>query len=316
MNEGYDWSEEAQKLIRFRDQKVLELAQNDLLCKRLVIERRIKQAAEEHLKNENAFQVGRLDKVSPEYLRIMCMDYNELKTAGVAYHPEKSGKEGVSSVLRSSDRDESESPESGATTMEGLVSKELENDKGSNNILHVSRGQEMVLNARRNAALVKSMLDPQFECAIDTSISKQKRVVKISSDGSESESDGEQSQPKRRQVGMHPEIFRRQAQEQYSTGNQVQSFQFDRSLSESTAPTYGYMQQQQAPNITPQLLSCSPPHLHAQSYQHYQIPSRTVKKTRTGTLPPRQHPDSEQSNRNKTPKALRKMENVARKHGL
>lgn len=315
MNESYDWSEEAQKLIKFRDQKVLEPAQNDLLCKRLVIERRIKEAAEEHLKNENAFQLGRLDKVSPEYLRIMCMDYEDLKTAGVAYNPAKIRKEGASSVLRSSDQDESESPESGAATMETLVSKELENDKDSGNILHVSRGQEMVLNARKNAALVKSMLDTQSASSNGIHISK-KREVEILSDGSESDSDDNRSKSKRFQVGTHPDAFAHEAQVRFSPDNQAQLFQYERSLSGSAVPTYGYMQQQQVLNMAQQITSRSPPQIHAHSYQQYQIPPRTVKKTRTGTLPPRQLPEAEQSSRNKTPKALRKMENVARKHGL
>ena len=89
MNNGYEWSEEAKKLLKFRDQKLRKLDQetneDSLQQKRSLIEKRIAEAAREHRQNEDAFAHGRLDLVSSEYLKAMCVDYSELKTAGVAY---------------------------------------------------------------------------------------------------------------------------------------------------------------------------------------------------------------------------------------
>lgn len=86
MSGSYDYTTEANKLLRFRDEKVSELNPTDFIGRRLAIERKIRAAAARHQENERNYSKGRLDKVDSEYLETIFMDYNELKRGGLAFH--------------------------------------------------------------------------------------------------------------------------------------------------------------------------------------------------------------------------------------
>ncbi|SCV00724.1 LAME_0G11606g1_1 [Lachancea meyersii CBS 8951] len=306
------WTREADKLLKFRDQKVSELDEEDLTLKRLIIERRIRKAAKEHIQDETAFHRGRIDLVSAGYLTAMCMDYGELKTAGVAYKAEsETTNQVVVDAEHISDGDKYDSPERQDATMELLVSKELNNDRGSNAVYHVSKEQRLLASARKNAELVKSMLN---ESCIESS-----RQDLIQDPEEKGTTNASYASP---DSLSHKKYNNNANQASHNDLNATHSS----TASASTEPYNHYdnlilnnndVMKPYQPLLPFDLAHSNPAILHST------LPIKTstggIKKTRSGTLSPRTsqpNPPPQRGSRSKTPKALRKMEDVARKHSL
>ncbi|SCV05341.1 LANO_0H05358g1_1 [Lachancea nothofagi CBS 11611] len=292
-----EWSEQAGMLLNFRDKKVAELRSDDITLKRIIIERRIKKAAKQHLQNESAFARGRLDKVSAEYLKSMCMDYDELKTAGVAYKHETDMRDEELETERMSDKERSETPDRQETTMDILITKELSSDKPNDTVMQNPREQYLLENALKNTELVKSMLDS--EAALQNprkhSISESDEYDVLGNDYGTSNNTN--VRPTEVSTSFPSHAINAQNSVDY------QNFAFN---------SHGGMAVYQ-PNAPFNLTQSNPP-INA-------IPTTTtgIKKTRSGTLSPRKSQSAQQpqaGSRNKAPKALRRMEHVARKHGL
>ncbi|SCU93999.1 LADA_0G05974g1_1 [Lachancea dasiensis] len=300
---GFDWSIEANKLIEFRDKIVAELKDDDLALKRLLIERRIRAASKQHLLNECAYMRGRIDQVTSAYLESVYMDYSRLKSAGVAYAYENGSTHEAIETERTSDKETSETPEWLATSMGGLIAKELNGEKGADTVQHVTKNLELVENARKNADLVKSMLSPTEE--------PRKRREPDNDDYEVVQDEINQNtfeRGKARHLEPHIMSSRQYERLQPICANQIdyQNFAFNTHGGMVPCPT--------VPSVAP---LHSPPPISIPS-----IPVKTtsgIKKTRSGTLSPRNQKASQHNNQSvsiKVPKALRKMEHVARKHGL
>ncbi|CEP61402.1 uncharacterized protein LALA0_S03e02058g [Lachancea lanzarotensis] len=301
------WNGEAEKLLKFRDEKVNSVDKDDLDFKRLLIERRIKKAAKEHLRDENAFAKGRIDLVSEGYLTAISMDYDELKTAGVAYKVESE----VSDELEQDQDVEGEmdekrdSPERPDTTMDLLIAQELSNDKASNIVKHLARKEDrLVSSARKNTELVKTMLN-EADTAVENT---RKRNLGSPDDGMNSDYYKRGNQEHHKHV-QDPGWFPHQGSDlglytqaaPYATmtnrNDNLLSHQSHQWAFDTTRPPLTF-QQESLPKITS---------------------TSGIKKTSSGTLSPRNPRASSPPNsdsRTKKPKALRKMENIARKHSL
>ncbi|SCU89631.1 LAFA_0E19614g1_1 [Lachancea sp. 'fantastica'] len=306
------WNSEADKLLKFRDEIVDNLDKEDLSLKRLVIERRIKKAAKDYLHDESAFAKGRIDLVSERYLEAISMDYDELKTAGVAYKAESE----ITDVLEADqdiegEKDEKdESPERQDTTMDHLISNELNNDRSSNIVSHLRKENRLVSSARKNTELVKTMLS-ESESAIGNT---RKRHLTDQDDnwGPIVPKRGDHEHHHRypqvtNQFSDHPETLE-------NLNSQASIYNHHNGIIGEGNNVVPLSQNQWAFNSTQSSLPFQ---------QFPSLPKKTstsgIKKTRSGTLSPRNPRASsppQQESRGKVPKALRKMEHIARKHSL
>lgn len=163
MSGSYDYTTEANKLLRFRDEKVSELNPTDFIGRRLAIERKIRAAAARHQENERNYSKGRLDKVDSEYLETIFMDYNELKRGGLAFHSKNDqDNESVDDVTTCPMPSRANAPaigrEGSQLTMEKLISKEQDSEKNVNDIKHVDEKKDILDNAKKNTEIVKTLL--------------------------------------------------------------------------------------------------------------------------------------------------------------
>ncbi|SCW04162.1 LAFE_0H07448g1_1 [Lachancea fermentati] len=346
-----------QKILDFRDKKVLEQDPESFTFKRMMIERRLRKAAVRHQENERNYSIGRLDRVDTEYLETMCMDYSVLKMAGIAFRSENDTASHSSQTIEKEDALASEVYEQQHFTMDGLISKELNNDKGSRHINHVHKDRRLIENAVRNTEIVKSLLAndsaKQEEQKNSTHNNSPGELLsctsntRLAQNQNASGLEGLKTDPPQNPTSKT--ISRPKTEAYYETGNKNQqnlstgmfygannsplgaannysnlkfehcqpsSFPFDNS---STAPSQelessikGYVSSQNvAYNFPQQSTIVSPPPTSQLSN------SIEIKKSRSGTLPPRQVSKPKRNDgRSKAPKALRKMENVAKKYDL
>ncbi|SCV04603.1 LAMI_0H17458g1_1 [Lachancea mirantina] len=283
-----------QKLLSFRQKKDSEVDPQSFVGRRHHIEKRIREGSQRHQKNEKNFSCGRLDEVDDAYILAACTDYDDLKRAGVAY---KIGDNG-NGILEAANRKTSIGalPHDQHYTMDDLITKELKDERVGMNMAGHSGDdgkQELAEKVRKNTEIVKSMFE--FKPAHFSNQRHQFSNLPCE------EGRGNLANPEISPFPSHVDALGR--------------FQF----SQSQFLAYGANFEAAYPLSNVPAVSCTDSSSNgAPSREFSPNAVNAPKKTRSGVLPPRDSVQKAGKNTSapRAPKALKKMESLAKKYDL